>query len=101
MDLMATVDLTQEGVIGKRGTITTTATTAVEDAVEWAESQPGGPWDTVLVRVYQEYEGGSTPLVNYNIESRKGCWMAEAGYGEGQACDQAESDIVHEINAAL
>ena len=70
----ATVQLYQEcGVSGPRATIQTTIETAVADAIAWAESQAGHPWDGILVTVYSD-EDQRNPIETHDISCREGAW---------------------------
>ena len=70
----ASVYLAQDGgVSGPRTTLLTTADTAVADAIAWAESQAGHPWDCLLVNVYDE-ETMRGECESHQVENIDGSW---------------------------
>jgi len=60
------------GSPGPTGTIDASLDT-VNDAIAWAESQVGHPYDCILVSVYED-ETDTNPVETYQIEYRDGAW---------------------------
>lgn len=70
----AIVQLYQDGgCTGPRETIPTTAATAVRDAIAWAESQAGHPWDGIIVTVYSD-ENQRDLIDTHQVAHRDGAW---------------------------